>query len=455
MNNHNWFGFLSQYNYTISNLFNYSVGIDLRSYKGSHFGEIYNLLGAGYVLDVSDANAGEQVKRVGDKVRYYNDSFVRWAGAYAQFKYDGEKVNAFINGTVANTWYKRIDYFKKQTVEGTPEETDWVSYFGYTIKGGANYNITERHSIYGNIGFLNNAPKFNTVINFDNEVNTETENEGIFSTELGYAYYAKTFTIAVNGYYTQWKNKQINRTIGVPVPDDAFYAGPPPRDTADSESPATVFIPSLDALHAGIELDLTYKISPKWRLTGVGSLGDWTWQSKEEADYRQNGNQLVDSLGNPLKFEFDAKGVHVGNAPQLQLGAGVQFKPNKVSYIRLRYMYYGKYFAEFNPTSLSGDNQQRESWQVPDYYLFNLFLGYDFELDIGVLNVGLSIFNLLDNVFVAKALNNETRSRYISTQNFDAASAGVFPGLERRFNFAITLDIFGKSKTIINTPAPQ
>jgi len=156
-----------------------------------------------------------------------------------------------------------------------------------------------------------------------------------------------------------------------------------------------------------------------------------------------------------LQFEFDASGVHVGNAPQMQLGGGLQFKPTRDGYIRLRYMHYGRYFSEFNATTLTGENQQKESWQIPDYDLFNLFLGYDFKLDIGVLKAGLNIYNLFDTRYVAKALNNETRSRYINTANFDAASAGVFPGLERRFSFTLTLIVFGKSKTIINSPAPK
>ena len=118
-------------------------------------------------------------------------------------------------------------------------------------------------------------------------------------------------------------------------------------------------------------------------------------------------------------------------------------------------MYYGKYFSEFNPTSLSGENQQRESWQIRDYYLFDLFLGYDFNLSFGILKAGLNIYNLLNTVYVAKALNNETRSRYINTQNFDAASAGVFPGLQSRFSFTVTLDLYGKSQTIVNSPAPK
>jgi len=448
MNNHNWYGFLSQYTNNISNLFNFSVGIDLRTYKGSHFGEVYNLIGADYVLDVSDDNAGgPQVKKVGDKVRFYNDSFVRWIGGYGQVQYTGEKVIAFINVTLANTWYKRIDYFKKQTIEGTNEETDWVTFIGYTVKGGANYNITDNHSIYGNIGYLNNPPKFNTVINFNNEVGENTENETIFSTELGYAYHSHKFTGQINGYYTLWNNKQINRNISATTPDDAV--------NGDPDSPSNVFIPFLDALHKGIELDLTYKITPKWQLTGVGSAGDWTWQSKEKADYRQNGELLVDADGNVLQFEFDASGVHVGAAPQLQLGGALQFKPNKDSYIRLRYIYYGKYFSEFNPESLTGGNQKRESWQVPNYSLFSLFLGYNFKLDFGILRAGFNVYNLLNTVYIANALNNETRSRYINTANFDAASAGVFPGYERRFSFTLALDILGKSKTIISSPRPK
>jgi iron complex outermembrane receptor protein len=221
MNNHNWFGFLSQFSHSMGEHLNLSTGIDLRTYKGSHFGEVYNLIGADYTLDVSDANQGERVARVGDKVAYYNVSYVRWAGGYGQLEYSSDKLTAFVNATIAHTRYKRIDFFKLREEASKPEETDWITFMGFTAKGGINYNLTERHSVYGNLGTLNNAPKFNTVINFSNEVNDDVENERIYSTELGYKYSSPRFALAFNGYYTIWENRQVNRNISVPYPSEA------------------------------------------------------------------------------------------------------------------------------------------------------------------------------------------------------------------------------------------
>jgi carboxypeptidase-like protein/TonB-dependent receptor-like protein len=47
-NNHFWYGLLSTFEYKPSNLLTFSGGVDLRSYKGEHYREIYDMLGAEY-----------------------------------------------------------------------------------------------------------------------------------------------------------------------------------------------------------------------------------------------------------------------------------------------------------------------------------------------------------------------------------------------------------------------
>lgn len=429
VNNHSWYGFLSQISHKINKQYTFSGGIDLRTYKGVHFREIYDLMGANYVVDFSDKNnPQDSIKTTGDKVYYYDEGQVRWAGFYSQLEYSNEIVSAFANVTGSMTSYNGIDYFRLNDENNQPYQTGWQDFFGYTIKVGANYNFNENMNVFFNTGYLNNAPKFNSVINISNDVIEGVKNENVLAFELGYALSTRTVSLNVNAYYTKWDNKPINRNVPVPHP------------TSDGEN-ASVFLSTMDALHKGIEFDAAWVFLPKWKLQALFSLGDWTWQSTEKVDYQFNGQPILDDEGNPLQLEIDPRGVHVGDAAQFQVGGSLDFNPDKNSYLRLRFTHFGKNFSQFNPESVVGENAGRESWQIPNYQLLDFFAGYKFKFDKMNLNFGLSVNNVLNTLYISDALNNETRSRFIQTTNFDAASAGIFPGLPRRYSFSITLDL--------------
>ncbi len=63
------------------------------------------------------------------------------------------------------------------------------NFVGYSIKGGANYNINSHNNIFANIGYFERAPFMNAVFSSNTNVaNEEAENEKVFSAELGYGF---------------------------------------------------------------------------------------------------------------------------------------------------------------------------------------------------------------------------------------------------------------------------
>ena len=188
INNHNWIGLLSTFNYKMSNVFTLSGGIDLRRYVGEHNEEVYDLLGGGYTTDLSNSNRDPfTMLRVGDKTNYHNDAIVEWGGLFAQLEYKSGPFAAFLNLTAAYTGYKKIDYFAPKQLKvndtilnigyGTEVEydgqtyddqspgleyaqSDWKWIPGFTIKAGANYNVSEKSNFFLNLGYLSKAPVF-------------------------------------------------------------------------------------------------------------------------------------------------------------------------------------------------------------------------------------------------------------------------------------------------------
>ncbi len=439
VNNHMWVGGISQIDYKINDKFDFAAGLDYRHYKGTHYVELVDLLGGDYWVNTKNQNDPNPMKKVGDKVGWYNyhnyrDAFVQWMGGFAQTEYSSGRWTAFVNLSTVTNGYRGVDYFQKKELHvddtviyvgatdtvnyagrtytnDSPElvynNTGWKWLTGFTAKAGANFNVTERQNIFLNVGYLDRNPQFSNVI--DNNTNTffvEILNEKITAFEAGYGYRSPKLTVNANGYYTIWQNKPFPFGVSIPDPND-------PTTYVQAN------VNGMDALHMGMEVDVAYNPIKTISIEGMASIGDWTWQSTE----------TVMVLGTP--FQFDARGVHVGDAAQSTYAGSVRWAPIKRGYIKFKYTYFDRYYASFNPFTLTGVNGGRESWKIPSYGILSAHFGYSFKFEKSQLNVRGNIFNLLNTFYISDATNNQNGS------GFDATSAGVFIGMGTTFNFSL------------------
>jgi len=186
-----------------------------------------------------------------------------------------------------------------------------------------------------------------------------------------------------------------------------------------------VSIPGLNANHRGIELDFVYNILHNLSAEGTVSLGDWRWHGQKTAYYYTPDGVLTDSI------DFNADNIKVGDAAQTQLGGSIRYEPFKNFYIKPRITWFDDYYADFAPESLQGANGERQSWEIPSYYLVDLHAGYTIALKTKKIDIRGSILNLLNRRYISDARNNEFGS------TFDAQSAGVFFGMGIRWNASI------------------
>jgi len=471
INNHFWYGGLTTLNFQATKKTSLSAGLDMRYYKGEHYREVYDLLGADYALDDANGLQNSQIKRVGDKLGYHNDGIVKWTGVFSQMEYSNGIISTFLNISAANSAYKRIDYFKKKDLVlsdttyyealGTSVSTDleyddagnligatktmvldtiyhngkaytmnssqaklaetkWKWIPGFTIKTGLNLNLDDFNNVFFNAGYISKAPRFNNIYDYDNNLYRDIKNENVKAVEGGYSFRSRVFSANINSYYTLWENKPSSGGVSVIVDDVSYRAN----------------INGMNALHKGIEMDFAYKIFTNLTIEGLFSLGDWRWTSADTVRfYDDNNNPITDDFGNEILVEFDADGVHVGDAAQTQYGLSLRYEPTYSSYIKLRTTYFDDYYSDFDPLSLGGSNAGRESWKIPAYQLFDLHTGYKFKLYKNKkLDIKLSILNLFDKVYISDAQNNDPYNT--NYQDFDSKSAGVFFGFGRRYNLS-------------------
>jgi iron complex outermembrane receptor protein len=470
VNNHKWLGYLGQFNYEMNSTWSFSGGLDYRMYKGEHYREVVDLLGGNYYVNSGNANSNN-MKRKGDKVadagkpyENHRDGLVQWGGVFGQAEYSGARWTAFVNLTGVYNGYKGVDYFRKKEMHVADtvlligfkdtvnfggqtyttnssglkdNQTDWKWIPGATIKAGAGYNLNENSNVFINLGYLSRTPMFTSVVdNRLNEFFPEIKNEVISALELGYNISHKKFGINVNAYATNWKNKPFPNGLRVPDPQD-------PQTTIN------INVQGMDAVHLGIELDGVYAISKKISLEGAISYGDWTW----------NSSQTLNLPNYDTTITFNAKGVHVGDAPQSSYSAGIRYEPKKNLYIKVQYMYFDRFYADFNPFSLRGADAGRDSWQSPSYGLMNLFAGYRYRFKSQVSTTTSSdlFVHLLSRKKNTKlrrpelvfngSITNVLNTRFISDANhsdiygpgFDQNSVGVMYGSGLRFNLGIAI----------------
>lgn len=455
VNNHQWYGLLSSLNYKIDSNFTAIFGVDGRYYKGVHYKEVYDLLGGDYYLNSSDqnqpngmANLSYYMKRKGDKILTNYEGTVMWGGAFAQVEYKKKKWSGFLTASVSETGYQRKDYYlnkdlvladttilqavgygdtlnyngvnyTNQSPEARTSLTKRKWFLGYTFKGGANYNINEHMSVFVNLGYLQMAPRFNLVFSSTNIENKKVKMQKVVAIEGGYGIKYPKYAANLNAYYTNWKNKPLSEFPTIRIAGDDYYY------TADG----------LNAIHKGVELDFIYKLLKNLDVEGLASFGDWTTQSENQIiEYDINTDKPYDTIN------FSAKGVHVGDAAQIQLGGSIRYEVIKNLYIKARYTYFAKNYSRFDLTNLEVkynsngtikyDNRDKESWKMPNYGLLDVFAGYDFKYRKLKFTITGGVINALNTVYISDAQNG---------LNFDATSALVYMGMGTRFNVGLRI----------------
>ena len=425
MNNHFWLGLLSTFDYTLNKGLSFSGGLDLRTYRGEHYREIDDLFGGKYYLDKGNQNESDTVKKyVGDIIGYHNEAIIRWGGLFAQAKYKRGNLTTFLNVTASLSGFKRIDYFLPHAADEEANETPWKYIPGFTIKGGANYNISESMNIFMNLGYLSKAQRFNNVYDRSNTLFLDIENEKVEAVELGYSFVKPKITLNINTYYTRWINKPADRAMSINI-DGEFYS---------------VNINNMNARHMGAEFEFAWKILDNLTFQSLLSLGDWKWTSADTARiYDDNGQQIGTR-------PFDARGLYVGDAAQYQNRESLRWEIIRNLYVSGDFTWFGKHYAEFNPLDYDPENNPesfdengnpRQSWRIPGYYVVDFHTGYYWKIKKVGFQIRGSVLNALNNVFITDAQNNDP---YLShSSGFDANSAGVYMSMGIRFNLSLKI----------------
>lgn len=435
INSHIWYGLLSTYTNQINDNLSIQGGIDLRYYVGGHKAEIVDLYGGEYVIDPDRAKGKfkndpawvNQRLYIGDVVYRDYDSYVGQYGVFGQAEYSLDKLSAFVSANANMNTAQREDYFYYDN-----EKSGTQTKYGFGAKGGANYNLTDRHNVFANVGFFSRTPflSYGIFLNSttSNLLNDKSVNEKVFSFEVGYGYTSKLFNAKVNLYRTNWIDKSTVKTA------------------TDAQGSPYLNMSGVGATHQGIELEFVYKPIPKMEITGMFSFGDWRWKNNATGYWYNRSGQAIDKNGNETApgaadhafVTLNMKDIKVGNSAQTTAALGLSYEILSGLRIGVDGNFYGRNYSDYDITGAtsfeSGEFNIAQPWRIPSAFVYDGRLSYRFKF--GNLNATwtANCNNLLNETYITDARDNGAR-----TNGHGWKDATVFYGFGRTWSTSLKI----------------
>lgn len=370
VNNHFWYGAVTNLNYNINEYLTFNIGADLRFYKGDHFRQVVDFLGlSGWeatksyegatpftVTESFDANPWSALfnnASEDERVAYDNSERINYQGGFGQLEFAKGGFSAFVQGAVSNQSYVKIDRWNY----ATEAESEKVNKLGYNIKGGLAYEFNDEHTVFGNAGFYSRQPFLDNIFvpNTVDLYKPEVDNEEITGFEVGYRYDTRNFKLNVNLYHTEWANR-FESVFGQVEGEEISF-----------------LYPNMTQLHKGVEIDFFAKITRKWSFRGYGSYGDWQYDGKSRV-------LLRDSDFNVTEYgERDFSGIKVGEAAQFTFGLGTQFEVVKGLSFDTDLNYYANTYGSIDPIAFDINTDRQD--EIAPYALIDA--GVTYELKFG------------------------------------------------------------------------
>ena len=437
INSHDWYGGIVSLNKKLSKSFVLDFGLDARTYKGYHYTNINSLLGAGAFLNNNDVNNPNRVLMETysaspsknpfasadskEKISFYNIGNVRWYGAFTQLEYSRDNLTAFLQAAISQQGFQRVDEFKYLT-SNPLSETDYENILGGNVKGGANYNINEQHNVFVNAGYYSKQPFFNAVYpNNQSVVNGNLVNETIIGYEAGYGFRSRIFTVNVNLYSTQWKDRYQRSSDNVADNVGGYYD-----------------FSGITEVHTGVEVEGRARVTDKFRVNAMFSYGDWRYKGNSISNrYDVNNNPIAGGTSTTLYLDK----VKVGDAAQMTASLGASYEVLTRVTLDANYNFNDKLYAIISPANFSkADN--RGSLELPSYGLLDAGFSYKIFVDKkrgDSFDLRLNVNNVLDEVYIAESKSNIFAQDVptVPTYKGIATTNQVYFGFGRTWNFSL------------------
>ncbi len=420
VNNHAWYGLVSNFNHKITEEFSYNAGIDIRNYKGTHYREISNYLGLdgflvddnvqypnGYVVteqfSANPWSAFTNKPADNQKIDYDYDERITYGGLFGQAEYATEQFSAFVQGSVSTQSHVRWDRFQYTKAE---EKSETVTNTGFNIKAGGSYTFLENHTVFANAGHYSRQPYHDNIyLSYGNDVNPFTKNEKVTGIELGYRYRSSFIDIDLNAYQTSWKDRVTTN-----------------ESTDDAGEPIFIINSGVTQLHKGLELEFTARPLKVLNVKGFASLGNWKYDDKVYQTTRDQNRNVID------QEIIDIEGGKVGGGAQTTVGLGAVYKITPKFSIDADWRTYDNLYAIATV---------KENVELPSYDIVDAGLTYNMNFAKSALTFRLNVNNVFSEVYLSQLTSaNPVEEGDVTYKGVNVSNNGYF-GNGRTWNFSM------------------
>lgn len=320
-------------NITISPKIKVDFGANYFNNSLRNYAQLEDLLGATYHLDIdpfsntlnNTLTNTEVVENQAFGYSYNIDathfsSFAQISSSFGRFK-------GYVSGKLEKQSYQRKGLFKNERyLDNSLGSGAKIAFSTYGLKGGLTYQINGRHLLEAQALVANKAPTLqNSYIN-PRENHLFVPNitpEKITSINLNYHLRLPDISGRLSTYYTRFQN-------GTDI--NYFYV-----DAGVGSDFVQETITQLDRLHKGIELGLTFTLSPQVKLTTVANLGSYTFANDPNVainfDTAGAEEDLINLDGNLELGKAQLKGLRLAQGPQTAMAIGLDYRDPKYWWI--------------------------------------------------------------------------------------------------------------------------
>lgn len=384
--------FAASFKWRQSDKFTLTGGLTARRNKTEYYKEVADLLGGRYFLDIDNFAEREfaaspyklqndldyymehgkpRVLVEGDKYGYDYYAQVRdvtgWLnGKFAVGKFSG---NVGVKAGYNSFWREgllRKGLFPGVDENGRPLVVDGVAleptyepdgsvvtsygkskvsnFFTYAAKGGLSYVISSHQKISGNVGYFQDAPKFNQAFlspRTRNSLVQGLEPIKTFSSDVNWLFFATGINIRLTAYYTAI----LDQSKVMSAYDDLQNAF------------SNFAMSNIDERHAGIEFGMKVptRIIPNLSLQTVLSLGRYEYTSTPRMTQTLDNsaetvmeNVLVPYWRTTSLHDGTVKQHYVPSTPQVAASIGLSYNYN-YWFIDADVEYFGESYLDMNP----------------------------------------------------------------------------------------------------------
>ena len=431
---------------TLSENLTLNAAVNYKRLKSHNFAEIIDMLGSnsGYLnidsfdqvqFDLQNPN---RVVAEGDTFRYnFNiEANVLSGFAQAQFKYN--KVDFFLAGSYIATEYQREGLYQTETyADNSLGKGRKLSFGGVGAKGGFTYKFSGKHIFNVNAGYLTKAPSIRNTFTNSREnhaivgdiTGIDITEEKITSFDVNYIFRSSSVKARLTGYYTQMQDAN----------EISFYFADGISGVDEGTAFVQEILQGIDKTHMGIEFGMEAQITPSIKLTGVASVGQFT--------YDNNPNLVLTSSDfvDGLNFgESNLKDYRIAAGPQQAASIGFEYRdPNywwfgttanffadtyvDVSPLTRTQNFYldtdGLPFSDYEP-DLARELLRQERFE--DYMVINAIGGKSWKIGDKYISLFVSLNNIFNQKFKSGGFEQGRSANYRSLQEDAANPKRVF-----------------------------